>query len=678
MTTTTSFKDIYYQDEPFVHQMTRLFKWASIGSTASSGLLAAQPLATHVAPLVAVVSQIAFTHLCGVGAIALLGAYLCSSRTQPWRFTAHLFSALSGTVLAVAFLTHATLILGASLTFALVISHYIRNTEEAALPTVAGKAILNEDDNVRAWGWWHLNALVQEGKGYTEAIEAASAAAQSTNTDIQKVGLQIFIELVKKGEGYTEAVQAATNAVSAAEESVYKLGILLFVELVKQEEGYVPAIEVAKNGVVRTEAGIYQASRQLFAALFEKGEGFAAALEVAASLCDDDGTFKIGLSLLAAITEAAQSDDDKVKALKLFIKVVTEQEKGYNEAIDVAVEAVKSEDKKVHATGLVLFRKLVGKGQAYDQALAAAVAAKEDKTPQVRAIVLRLFRKLVETGDEHDDALNIAEETSLDDTVCVARLKLCDALVKKGEGYDQALAALEEAIQITDDTSCQTLREELTAQGYSTEESLALAASKAANGDIRIVGLRVLEKLVETATNLPAFVDAASCALNSEVLDYQIQGFRIFACLFRGNTGFPEALAAAQLIAARDESEGQFIGLRMFRELVNWQQPYATAAEVAARLVERENFRVQQASLELFVALVCTDASVVEAAEQAVEGKESSLDNGVKGAAKELQRAIAASKGGGLAKFQSPLIKKFSRDTPEMGDLRTRLFEDDQ
>jgi len=198
----------------------------------------------------------------------------------------------------------------------------------------------------------------------TKAIKAAQEAVNSTNSEVQKSGLNLFLALVEKNKAFDEATKTAQEALNSSN----LLGIGLFEELVAKDKAFNEATKAAQDGLKSTDFNIQFFSLQLFQYLVAKGKAFNEATKAA-----QDGLKSLSLSM-------------QTRALELFQYLVAEG-KAFNEAIKAAQEPLPGNfltnflrlfrplnynDRTLIQGKLKLFKALVEKKQAFNEAFKAA------------------------------------------------------------------------------------------------------------------------------------------------------------------------------------------------------------------------------------------------------------------------------------------------------------------
>ena len=155
----------------------------------------------------------------------------------------------------------------------------------------------SEDNDTRIVALWLFKALVDQGQGFDEAIEAAKAGMQrdniiqSGNGLISFIALGLFKALVNQGQGLVEAIEIAKADMQSENDWISFLALELFKELLAREYGFDAAIAAVNANInhddCRARLVALKLLRELVARKYRPGCDIAMRT-VAAAIGDED------------------------------------------------------------------------------------------------------------------------------------------------------------------------------------------------------------------------------------------------------------------------------------------------------------------------------------------------------------------------------------------------------
>lgn len=146
----------------------------------------------------------------------------------------------------------------------------------------------------------------------------------------------------------------------------------------------------------------------------------------------------------------------KQTALIILYHALVGQGKKVPGAVNAAIEGVKFDNDDVKVLAFNLLTVLVEQGQAFPEALAAGSGINSDDRLVVSAVT-RLFNALVRRGQGFQQAIDLAAKF-LKSNPKYAALQLFDAIIEQGQGFLQALDAVNEIRKQVPDLSTRFVR----------------------------------------------------------------------------------------------------------------------------------------------------------------------------------------------------------------------------
>ncbi len=263
----------------------------------------------------------------------------------------------------------------------------------------------------------------------------------------------------------------------------------------------------------------------------------------------------------------------------------------YQEAMAIATEGFKNENREIKATALRLFNALVEKGEAYPQAIGAAKIGITSDNWEVQTMALRLFNNLVKKDLVYLEAIDAAQAGIKNDFWSVRdnALSLFNTLFEKGLGYQEAIAVAEE--------------------GFKNE-----------NQKIRETALGLFKALFEKGEAYPQAIGAAKIGITSDNWEVQATALSLFSALFKKGQGYQEALALATESFKDEKPQVKVTDISLFKDLFEKGLGYQEAIALATESFKNENPEVKSTALKLFNALVEKGLGYQEAIGAATEG----------------------------------------------------------
>ncbi len=270
-----------------------------------------------------------------------------------------------------------------------------------------------------------------------------------------------------------------------------------------------------------------------FFLLVSNGKGFDKAIEVASTGINDE--------VLAVRKVAFQ-----------LWEVLFSKDQGLDKAIELASNGINDKNKYVRASAFQLWAILVYKGQEsdktfFDKAIEAASSGIKDE--YVRRSALNLFIELVKKNQGFVEAIEAASEgvKSKDLSVRKTAFQLWIALVSKDRGFDEAIKALS-------DYSISEEEEEISLGEYVIVVNLY--SKDIESRPVRFFVLELLTALVyKDAYEDKGFgkaIETASEGVKSKDLSVRKKAFKLWIALVSKDQGFEEARAAIE-IGRKDE-----------------------------------------------------------------------------------------------------------------------------
>ncbi len=203
-------------------------------------------------------------------------------------------------------------------------------------------------------------------------------------------------------------------------------------------------------------------------------------------------------------------------------------------------------------------------------------------------------------------------------------LRLYEALVAKGKGFEVAIKAAGEAVKSFDrdeQNSGLNLYKVLFARGQAFEDAIKAAgeAVKSSGRDEQNSGLKLYEALVAKGKDFEAAIKAAGEAVKSSDWSVRSSGLELYKKLFALEKGFEAAIKAAGDGVKSSDWPVQVFVLRLYKELFAKGQGFEAAIEAAGEAVKSSNEHERSIGLDLYAVLVAEGRAFEDAVKAAGE-----------------------------------------------------------
>ena len=164
--------------------------------------------------------------------------------------------------------------------------------------------------------------------------------------------MKLLLDLVKKNHGFNVAFQTASKGIFDKEAWIRSSSYELFEALFERGQYIDESIQKAKNGLANDEIKVRSNALKLFKLLAKHGHGQIDFLEAAKTLKEN----RLG-TLLGFRT-----------SIEIF-KILFDEKQGFEEAVNLATEGLKSKKKLIRQSSLSMLEILIQHDQGFSQAI---------------------------------------------------------------------------------------------------------------------------------------------------------------------------------------------------------------------------------------------------------------------------------------------------------------------
>ncbi len=307
----------------------------------------------------------------------------------------------------------------------------------------------------------------------------------------------------------------------------------------------------------------------------------------------DANTFKLCLCLCKDIPDNNQKMKALLKMYIMFIKS-NEGQQEYQNAINIALEAIRIEDLNVNDYIQELFKILFEKGYGYNYAIKLASEIIESNKFEKFYLALDIYKALVEKKQGYDDAIKAAsramEQLAPNNPYASAKvLDLFVALVEKEQGYKNAIEAASQAMKLAPGEynvldRALLISKALVEKGQCYEKAIeaVVQVMELAQGEDDVLdrALDVFKALVEKEQGYEKAIEVASQAIKSSVPYVQERSLELckvliekISSLIGQEPKYKQRIADVSRGIASGSHEVQMQAINLLKEIIKeWKQ----------------------------------------------------------------------------------------------------------
>lgn len=232
-----------------------------------------------------------------------------------------------------------------------------------------------------------LKALIKQHHVLLMIFDLVQVMVSHIDSDIQNIGIGLFLALIRQGQAFVEALNAVDNGMFAEQrvgDGLFRVLLLPFVHKIKAGQAYGEAINAAQAMISSWDSNVQSAGIELFMELINQGQAFADALSAAQTMMGnwDSDVQEVGLDFLKEISKALT---EKINEGNYF-----------TEALSAAHVMVVDELADVRQEGILVFLALIKQGKYYSEVLDGASAMLAHRDSKVQKSGVNLFALLLE------------------------------------------------------------------------------------------------------------------------------------------------------------------------------------------------------------------------------------------------------------------------------------------